>query len=223
MAKVLIICARRYNGHELWTLLKRLQLRGHSFEVVSTDLLIRDELTMEPSSLDRLVYDVKTSASTISEFDAVAVVSGNMSDTEAYWDDLHVQALLKAFKAANKVVAAICCSVPTLSVVAKGAIVSPFPLVRNKHRLLRAGALLSDVSVCVDIEHRIITAENQMMTYTWGECMADMLEGKKSILNFTPNKHAKSLTGLTPRKLPSDIEEVAKIFRPTPEMINKPK
>src|SRR5882672_1852858 len=98
--RVLIVCARRYNGHELWTLLGVLQNRGHSFEVVSTDLIIKDELTFQPNKLKRLVYDIVPDDA-VSTHDAICVVSGNMADTEAYWTDKHVQKLLRAFRSSE--------------------------------------------------------------------------------------------------------------------------
>lgn len=189
MARLLVACAKRYNGHELWTLLGVLQKRGHSFEVVSQEKLIRDELTLRPNILDRTLYEV--SPEETNAFDAMLVVSGNMDDTEAYWTDTHMVQLLQAFKEAGKVLGAICCSVPTLGPVAKDVHVSYFPLVRSKHRLLRFGAILETVSVTVDAEAKTVTAENQMMTEIWGHEISNMLEGLPPTItfqasNFTP-------------------------------------
>ncbi len=179
MSKLLVICAQRYNGHELWTLLGVLQQRGHPFEVVSTpvDLIIRDELTLRPNKIKRTVYQIDPKIES-ENFDAVVVVSGNMSDTEAYWTDPHVQAILAAFKEIGKPVSAICCSVPTLAPVATGAKVSFFPLVRSRQRLRDYGAILMNVSLTVDTDHKMITAENQMITQMWAEEICNMLEGK---------------------------------------------
>ena len=85
MSHLLGICAKRYNGHELWMLLGVLQNREHTFEVVSQDVLIRDELTLQPNTLKRTVYEVGVKDR--HGFDAVCIVSGNMDDTEAYWED----------------------------------------------------------------------------------------------------------------------------------------
>jgi putative intracellular protease/amidase len=218
MAHLLTICAKRYNGHELWTLLGVLQRRGHTFEVVSQETLIRDELTLRPHIIDRTVYDVDPQEAPKAH-DAVVVVSGNMDDTEAYWTDNHVIQILQAFKAEDKVVAAICCSVPTLAPVAKGVKVSYFPLVRSRHRLQRFGAVLQPVSLTVDEEAKIITAENQMMTQMWADEISNMLEGK-------PPEHVFKPSGYTPkgspRILPDDIQKsiddarVAKGLAPMP-------
>ncbi len=175
MSKVLVICAKRYNGHELWTLLGVVQERGHSFEVVSQELLIRDELTLRPNILKRTVYDVEDQF-VAHRFDAVAIVSGNMKDTEAYWNDAHVAGILGAFKGADKVIAAICCSVPTLALIARGVKVSYFPLVRAKHHLQHFGAIPQTVSLTVD--GKFVTAENQMITEMWAEEICNLLEGK---------------------------------------------
>lgn len=176
MAKLLIICAKRYNGHELWTLLGVLQKRGHWFEVVSQDTLIKDELTLRPNTIERKVWDV--SPEEYANYDAVVVVSGNMSDTEAYWTDEHVIKILKAFKEGDKLCAAICCSVPTLAPIAEGAKVSFFPLMRSRDRLRRYKAILQTTSLTVDRDKKLITAENQMISMMWSEEICNFLEGK---------------------------------------------
>lgn len=253
MAKVLVICARRYNGHELWGLLKRLRVHDHSFEVVSSATIIRDELSMQPNTINRTFYDFdpgreippfngvggrerlglggpqaenpidSVPSSESSGFDGVCVVSGNMSDTEAYWTNDKIIEILKAFKVKRKVIAAICCSVPTLAPICEGVRVSPFPLVRNRQRLQRYGAILDPVSVCVDMEHRIVTAENQMMTYPWGNAIAALLDGKEPELTFSQTRFAESFKGTTPRRLPKAVEEQLRKFRPTPATIKKGK
>lgn len=203
MANVLVICAKRYNGHELWTLLGILQERGHAFEVVSQSTLIRDELTLQPNTIRRNVYMI--GPEDCNKFDAVCIVSGNMEDTEAYWTDEHVGDIIIHFRAAKKVVAAICCSVPTIGPVAEGAVVSYFPLVRSRHRLQKYKAILSNVSLSVDTKHRIVTAENQMLTQQWAEEISNMLEG-------LPPEYIFQESGFTPkgspRRMPAEVQEM---------------
>ena len=175
MSQLLIICAKRYNGHELWTLLGGLQIRGHTFEVVSQETLIRDELTLRPTQLDRTVYEIDPHH-ICETFDAVCIVSGNMEDTEAYWTDRHVENILCAFNICGKVIAAICCSVPTLGPVVKDIKVSYYPLVRSRHHLKYCGAILQNVSLTID--GNFVTAENQMITEMWTEEICNKLEGK---------------------------------------------
>lgn len=174
MSRVLVICAKRYNGHELWVTLGVLRNRGHKFDVVSQDKIIRDELTLRPNTIDRTVWEV--SPSEISEYDGIMVVSGNMSDTEAYWDDDHVQKLLRESKQQDLAIAAICCSVPTLSCVVEDTKVSFYPLVRSRERLNRAGAVLQTVAMTRD--GKTVTAEHQMATEVWVEEFCNVLEGK---------------------------------------------
>ncbi len=188
MSNLLVICAKRYNGHELWTLLDVVQARGHTFEVVSQATEIRDELTLRPNTIKRTVYEV--TATDIEEFDAVVVVSGNMKDTEAYWTDTHVHNILRVFRAADKVCAAICCSVPTLAHICKDVKVSYFPLLRAKHKLHSYGAILQTVSLSVD--GKTITAENQMITQMWAEEICNVLEGK-------PLEHVMHDSGFVPK------------------------
>jgi len=189
--KVLVICAKRYNGHELWTLLGVLQAHGHKFEVVSQETCIRDELTLQPNTIERTIHKVDIPQA-VKQFDAVCIVSGNMEDTEAYWQDKHVISLLQAFNKVHKVCAAICCSVPTLGPITKGVKVSFFPLIRSRHRLNYFGALLQNTSITTDVEHRIVTAENQMMTEMWAEEICNLLEGK-------PLQHVLTDCGFVPQ------------------------
>lgn len=200
MAKLLVACAKRYNGHELWTLLGVLRERGHTFEVVSQEHLIRDELTLRPNTVERTLYEVPSTDA--QKFDAFCVVSGNMSDTEAYWTDPKMEEILHAFKEQGRTLAAICCSVPTLAPVAKGIKVSYFPLVRSRQRLERFGAILESTSLTVD--QNTVTAENQMITEMWGHEICNLLEGKSPQYHFTP-------TGFMPkgrpRRLPKEIQD----------------
>jgi putative intracellular protease/amidase len=181
--ELLVICARRYNGHELWTALGIFQNRGHTFEVVSTDTTIKDELTFQPNTLSRRVYDITPAE--IDLFKGVVVVSGNMKDTEAYWTDAHVQNLIKEARALDKVVAAICCSVPTLAGVVKDVPVSFFPLQRSRRRLAAGGAILTNVALTVSPEHKIATAEHQMATQMWATEICNLVEGLPPSYTFT--------------------------------------
>lgn len=212
MSSLLVICAKRYNGHELWTLLGVLQDRGHSFEVVSQETTIRDELTLRPNTIERTVYEVED----IEDFDAVCVVSGNMADTEAYWTDSHVIELLKAFNESLKVCAAICCSVPSLAHIVNGIKVSYFPLLRSRHRLQDHSAILQNTSLTVD--GRFITAENQMITQMWAEEICNVLEDK-------PLQHVMTDSGFVPkgteRKMAPEIRAVIDEARGYPMVMKK--
>lgn len=191
MAKLLVICAKRYNGHELWTLLGIVQKRGHTFEVVSQDTLIKNELTLQPNTIARRVWDVNLTET--DKFDAVVVVSGNMSDTEAYWKDDHVIKLLQTFREEDKLCAAICCSVPTLAPICAGVKVSFFPLMRSRDRLRKYKADLQTTSLSVDKQYGgTITAENQMMSWMWAEEICNHLEGK-------PQQHVFHDSGFVPK------------------------
>jgi putative intracellular protease/amidase len=207
--RVLVICAKQYNGHELWTALGIMQNRGISFEVVSTELLIKDEITFQPNVIKRTVDDLVEDE--MSTFDGIMIVSGNMKDTEAYWRDQRVLHQIKKAEAFDKPIAAICCSVPTIREVAKGKRVSFFPLLRSRALLEDAGAVLTTVAVSVD--GKLCTAEHQMATQLWATAFANILEGKPHGLTlvdsgFTPKgrerKPIKEIEALKRRKnLPS--------------------
>ncbi len=217
----LVICARRYNGHELWTLLGKLQESQVEFEVVSTDLLIKDELTFRPNTVERTVWDVMEGE--VEDFDGISIVSGNMADTEEYWDNAHVLSLLKVFKKEKKVISAVCCSVPTLAGICKGTKVSFFPLIRSRDRLLRGGALLQTVSLTTDYDHLTTTAENQMLSFAWAESIVCLLKGEKSPHEFVSSGYELNFRGKTPRKLKPDVEKALTRYRPTPAMVKSQK
>jgi len=199
--KVLVVCARRYNGHELWTALGVMQEKGIDFEVVSTSLTICDERTLRPNILARTVYQVTKEEA--QKFDGLMIVSGNMDDTEAYWHDEHVQNLVIWFNEDNRAIAAICCSAPTVAPVAKDKKVSFYPLVRSRQRLQQFGALLQTTTISVD--HNLVTAEHQMATQMWTEEFVHMLKDE-------PPEHIFHDSGFVPRgrprRMPIEIEEM---------------
>lgn len=184
LMKVLVTCAKRYNGHELWTALGIIQRRGHQFEVVSQETTIRDEITLRPNTIERPVYGVGT-CELEDQFDAMMVVSGNMSDTEAYWTDDHVLALIDKTEKLERPLAAICCSVPTVRFAANGKKVSYFPLIRSRKLLLQAGAILNKVSITAD--GNLITAEHQMGSERWANAFCDMLDGNEPRVGLVPS------------------------------------
>lgn len=197
--KVLVICARKYNGHELWTTLGVLQERGHSFEVVSTDLIIKDEKTFQSNVVERRVYDIDPSK--VQTFDGLIVVSGNMADTEAYWDDKHVQSLVGEMRQLSRPVAAICCSVPTLAPICAGVKVSFFPLIRSRKRMLAVGAIPTNVALTVD--QGIATAEHQMASMMWAHEIANLLENKPPQFSFVDSGYTPKGR---PRRMPKEVE-----------------
>lgn len=207
MSHVLVICAQRYNGHELWTALGVMQNRGHTFEVVSTQTIIRDELTLQPNTIARTVYQVALEE-VGTTFEGVMVVSGNMPDTEAYWTDKQVLALFHQANSLDLPMAAICCSVPTIRYEAKGKHVSFFPLVRSREALENAGAILCTVALTVD--KNLVTAEHQMASQMWAIEFCNMLEGKPAEYNLRDS-------GYTPkgreRKLKPDVARAMAALR----------
>lgn len=204
MSYVLVICARRYNGHELWTALGVMQQQGIEFEVVSQALLIEDEVTGEQNCIDRTVYDVDLSE--IASLDGVMVVSGNMKDTESYWKDKPVLAIIQEAARLDKAIAAICCSVPTIREIARDKKVSFYPLIRSKELLRNAGAILQSVAWTVD--GKLVTAEHQMATEMWAENFSRVVTG---LPPFPPLIDS----GYVPRgrlaKLPPEVERLRKI------------
>ncbi len=172
MAHILVVCARRYNGHELWTSLGVLQQRGHTFEVISMATDIYDEVTFQPNTIKRTIPEVTS----LEGFQGLMYVSGNMQDTESHWTNDQAMAYASEASAKGLPVAAICCSTPMVRNIVRGKRVSVFPLVRIRKLMEEAGATVSQASLSTD--GLVVTAENQMLTQMWVENFCDLLEGK---------------------------------------------
>lgn len=198
--KVLVVVAQRYNGHELWTALGVLQQHGIEFEVISTQYIISDEITREPNRIERLL----TEDTTLEGFDGLMFVSGNMSDTEAYWNDPRTQRLVDEAKGKDLPLAAICCSVPTVRAATVGKKVSFYPLVRSRILLEEAGAELQSVSISVD--GNLVTAEHQMATQVWAESFAKVLLGEEVNLNLRDSGYVPK--GKSERRLHPRLEKL---------------
>ncbi len=171
------------SGHELWTALGVIKQRGHTFELISTDYVIQDEITMRPSRIKRVISEVDPTEIDHSGFDALMIVSGNMADTEAYWKHERVLEYVDAADTANLPIAAICCSVPTIRHAVGGKKVSFFPLVRSRHLLEDAGAILQTVALTRD--KNLVTAEHQMASQMWAEEFCNLIEGLPPAFTFT--------------------------------------
>lgn len=192
-SRVLVICSRRYNQHQLWGALNVMLERGHSSEVVSTDYIIQDEESLSPNRISRTLDDLKDLQALTESFDALMVISGNHYDTESYWSDKRALAIVDAFAALERPIAAICAAVPTIRGAAAGKIVSYFPLIRSRQLLQDARAILSGSVLTRD--HNIVTAANEMMTEIWAEEFCNLLEG-------LPQEHHFEDSGFVPKGRP---------------------
>lgn len=226
MSHILVVCARRYNGHELWTALGVIKQRGHTFELISTDYIIQDEITMRPNKIKRIIDEVEPQEIRAGKFDAFMIVSGNMDDTEAYWKHDRVLEYIRTANELNHPIAAICCSVPTVREAATDKKVSFFPLVRSRQLLTDAGAILQTVALTRD--KNLVTAEHQMASQMWAEEFCNLIEGKDPEYKFVDS-------GYTPKgreRMPIPEVEALRIKlgrEPTPirnpkakEMYGKP-
>jgi putative intracellular protease/amidase len=200
--KVLVVCSRRYNGHELWTFLGVLHEGGILAEVISTDTLIMDEITFQPNTIERTLDDVET----LDGFDGLAFISGNMKDTEATWRNPRALSYVRQAQERDIPIAAICCSVPIVRHAAEGKKVSFFPLIRSGIMLEEAGAILQTVSITVD--GKLVTAEHQMATQLWAESFVKVLNGEKVKLGL---KDSGFTPGGTPRKPDPDLQRLRNI------------
>lgn len=202
--KVLVVVARRYNGHELWTALGVMHSHGIEFDIVSTDYLIEDEVTGQPNRIEFKLEDVVPMK--VNAYDGLMIVSGNMQDTEAYWKHPTVLSYVDTAFSAGKAIAAICCSVPTIRNAADGKRVSFFPLVRSRDLLVQAGAIPQTVSISVD--GLLVTAEHQMSSQMWAEYFCQVLAGEEVDTGlhesgFVPKSKAR-------RRLPPEVVQMRK-------------
>jgi putative intracellular protease/amidase len=166
--KVLVCTVKQFNGHELWAALATLQKHGIEFEVVSQEYIIRDEVDGKRHKVVRLWNEVHDT------FDGIMVVSGDPRWTEKMWKDRYLERIVR--KHEGKPVAAICASVPAIRYVTAGKKVSTYPLIRAKQLLQDAGAILTNMSLCVDTP--VVTAENQLRSKGWAEAFCALVEGK---------------------------------------------
>ncbi len=198
--KTLVVVARRYNGHELWTALGVMQEAGHEFEVISTSTRIQDEVTGQQNIIERTIDEVEPQE--LGDFDGLMFVSGNMKDTELYWNHPRTLRYVEIAKQLNMPIAAICCSVPTIRGAADGKRVSFFPLIRSADLLKRAGAILETVSITVD--GNLVTAEHQMSSQVWAEMFSQVLNGEEADPGLIDSGFKPQ--GKTYRRLPDIIE-----------------
>jgi len=185
-----------------------MQERGLGFSVVSTDYYIEDEITGQTNRIEQTLNDVAPAS--ISEYNGLMIVSGNMKDTELYWKLPRTLEYVEVARKNNLPIAAICCSVPTIRFAAEGKRVSFFPLLRSRELLGNAGAILSTTSISVD--GNLVTAEHQMATQVWAALFTDLvLTGKVSDpglidSGFTPGKKR-------PRKPIAELEYLKSLKR----------
>ena len=171
MAKVLVVCARRYNGQELWSALKSLHNAELDYEVVSTGTLLLDEVTLKKFRIKRTLDDLAPDES----FDGLMIISGHTADTMAYWHDERLLHLVHLAVERDCPIGAICRIVPTVREAVAGKRVSFFPLVKSREILSRAGAILTNVAVSVD--GKLVTAEHDMAAQMWAQAFVNVMLG----------------------------------------------
>lgn len=206
--KVLIVIAHHYNGNELWTTLGVLKRKSIRYFIISRKKEISDEIT----GFTVFAHDVieNFSLKNLKDFKAVIFIGGAVVDTEKYWYDEDVQTLVTEAMKLNLLLAGICGSVPIIRKAAKGKKVSLFPLIRTKEILRRAGAILTTQSLT--IEPNLITAENQMVTQTWIECIVKTLYGEDVSLGWHDIGDI-TLRGIKPRKPDFDMQRMRNTWK----------
>lgn len=175
--KALIIVSTLYNARELWGTMKILKNNDIDFEVISLNknCIIQDEEGPETIKIHGSVDDFILR--TIEDFDALFIISGALKETMDHWHHKKIRRIVNRFNEQEKVIAAICCSVPTIRYVCKGKKVAFFPLAESRALLKDAGAVDSKMSLMID--GRIITAETQIATKPWAQMAADVINGKE--------------------------------------------
>lgn len=172
MAHVLVLVAQRYNGNELWPILKALKAEGHTWVTAAFQDVIQDEKTLR-------AYRTNTTIEAISSYDpydALVFISGNPKDTEAHWKDSKCNNLVKKANTKGHPLAAICAAVPSLGPAINGVRVSSFPLRRVREALVEAGAIIQEESLYTD--RNVVTAENEAMAGMWAANFCALLKGE---------------------------------------------
>jgi len=206
--RVLVVVSRKYNGHEFWVALWRLQEVGVKYDVIASDNLIIDEITGEVVRL-QVTFDDVLPGDMIA-YNGLMFIFGDMPLTEIHWHHPLTQGLVAEAHRLDLPIAAICCSVPSIRRAANGKRVSAFPLVRARILLEDAGAILTHVAVTVD--GKLVTAEHQMATQEWATLFVDVVLGKPASANYTPTtkSYAKEILTYRSRKLPPYIQRLIK-------------
>lgn len=174
MSHVLIICARRYNPHALYTVMNVLNDKGHSMTIVSTDIVIQDMFTGEPFRI-QMTLDTAGQFRTVSA--GVIFVDGETRDTQLLWAHDRVLELASEFNFHSKrPIAAIGTAVPCIRLVACNRKVSFFPLnLEMKELILKAGAVPSGKTVTRD--HNIVTGEHSQSAELVAVEFCNLLDG----------------------------------------------
>lgn len=177
--KALIIVSEFYNGHELFVTLHELLEAKYKWTILSSKEIIEDEVTHKLFKIDGTYFDTKVD---VKEYDLLFVVSGALKPTKAHWTNPIVQDIVKRFFEADKVIAGICCSSPTVRVAANGKRVARFPLVAADELLKDAGAILTGKSV--EVDGKLITAEHQMASQIWADAAIRVTNGEEVVIDY---------------------------------------
>lgn len=171
--KVLICVSKRYNSCEFWITLGYLQKQKIEYHILSQDLTISNESGQQRFKVQGLVKDYPIED--LKNYAALIFISGNPQDTEIYWHDPHVEALVAMAIKLDIVIAAICAAVPAIRLAVRNKNVAHFPLQRATELLRVAGANITFKSF--EVDGKIITAENAFVTLKWVQAIADVLRG----------------------------------------------
>jgi putative intracellular protease/amidase len=185
MAHVLVVCTKSFNPNELWPALRTMRKRGHTFEVVSTQLLVEEEKGSRVIQLEHTIDDIDYEG-----FDGLLVIAGDPKDRYEQWENKKLEQIVARADERHDVLGAICTAVPSIRGAVRGKQVSFFPLVRAKELLGRAGAILTTLTVVRD--DNIVTAEFEAAAHIWIDEFCNALEG-------IPPQYVGQDTGFSPK------------------------
>lgn len=150
------------------------------YHIISAQKIISDEITEEAHYANETLEEFDLTK--VTEYTALLVISGNYMDTMFHWHHAKAQQIVKAFDEADKVIAAICCSVPTVRQVLRGKRTAAYPTFDAMDLLNEAGAVLTGMSV--EVDGRYITAEHQMATDLWARTIVELIQGREVTLKL---------------------------------------
>lgn len=169
---VLIVCAKIYNGKELWSAIKVLQEHNRTFVITSHERVITEEQTSKRNLISIPIYDVVQK-----DYSGLLVISGPLPIVKFFWKDTSLIFLISSFHQVDKPVGAICCAAPCMSYISQDEEMSSYPYAECREWISINGAIPS--GKVITISGKKVTAENEMAATTWAEIFCKLLNGEE--------------------------------------------
>ena len=185
MKCALIILPKRFNGHELFVLLKVLKDHDIKFMLLSQDeVAVEEEGVFTPGGFRIKTHGIVFNfpVDELIKYSALIFVSGDLNDLEEYWNSNHITNLVKKAVDLNIVIGAVCVSIMNIHSILKGRKSTSYESLNFIERLVNTGATYVPLSVVID--GKLVTGENTLSTQNWAETIVSLILGKNPELNL---------------------------------------